>query len=193
LSTDPKERDASSDPGWERIWRRLSVISPWSVGRFSDDAGNDAYRRAVLEPDQEAAGALGIDYMPVVFPGFSWANLMRANHEIARAIPNKIPRRCGRFYWQQVYNALSTNASMVYGAMFDEVNEGTAMFKLLPSAAQTPVQGVPTGVSFVTLDADGCRLPSDWYLRLASAATAALRSGTMPSSTIPVPFPSNAP
>ncbi len=188
-----KERDASSDPGWERIWRRLGVISPWSVGRFSDDAGADAYRRAVLEPDQEAVGALGIDYMPVVFPGFSWANLMRANHEIGRAIPNKIPRRCGRFYWRQVYNALSTGASMLYGAMFDEVNEGTAMFKLLPSAAQTPVQGVPAGVSFVTLDADGCQLPSDWYLRLAGAATAALRSGTKPSSTIPMPFPSNAP
>jgi hypothetical protein len=62
---------------------------------------------------------------------------------------------------------------MIYGAMFDEVDEGTAMFKLVASASDAPQrQAAP---SFVTLDADGCRLPSDWYLRLAGAAAAMLR------------------
>ena len=186
-----RERDASPDSDWERVWRRLGVISPWAVGRLSDDATADVYRRVVLEPDLKAARALGVDYMPVVFPGFSWANLMRARHQPEKARFNQIPRRCGRFFWRQVYNALSAGASMLFGAMFDEVDEGTAMFKVQPSAADAPVQGVPSGSAFVTLDVDGCRLPSDWYLRLAGAATAALRGDTRPSPDLPLPIPPN--
>jgi hypothetical protein len=186
-----RERDASPDPGWDRVWRRLSVISPWSVGRFSDDDTADAYRGAVLEPDQKAARALGVDYMPVIFPGFSWANLMRARQQPDKALFNQIPRRCGRFYWRQVYNALTAGASMLYGAMFDEVDESTAMFKVQPNAEQSPVRGISSGTSFVALDADGCRLPSDWYLRLAGAATATLHDGTRPLPNLPLPLPSH--
>lgn len=182
-----RDRDASADAAWGRVWRRLGVLSPWSVGRFSDDAGADLYRRTVVEPDEKAARALGADYMPVVFPGYSRANSIRAEHHPEKAVTNSTPRRCGRFYWRQVSNALGTGASMLYGAMFDEVNEGTAMFKLLPDAAQAPVQGIPPGDAFVTLDADGCRLPSNWYLHLAGAATAALHSGAHPSAELPLP------
>ncbi|MGA9740940.1 MAG: hypothetical protein WBQ33_10815, partial [Candidatus Binatus sp.] len=106
-------------------------------------------------------------------------------------ISNQIPRQCGRFYWRQVYDALGAGATMLYGAMFDELNEGTAMFKMLPQASEVPVDGIPPGYSFVTLDADGCPLPSDWYLSLAGAATAALHSGTPPSPNLPLPLPSN--
>jgi len=37
---------------------------------------------------------------------------------------------------------------MLYGAMFDEVDEGTALFKVAPNAASEPAQG-----SYVALDA----------------------------------------
>ena len=145
----------------------------------------------MLEPDQKAARALGVDYMPVIFPGFSWANLMRARQQPDKALFNQIPRRCGRFYWRQVYNALTAGASMLYGAMFDEVDESTAMFKVQPNAEQSPVRGISSGTSFVALDADGCRLPSDWYLRLAGAATATLHDGTRPLPNLPLPLPSH--
>ncbi len=80
---------------------------------------------------------------------------------------------------------------MLYGAMFDEVNEGTAMFKMLPRASEAPVRGIPPEVSFRTMDSGGCHLPSDWYLRLAGAATAAVRSGAPPSPALPLPLPSH--
>jgi len=58
--------------------------------------------------------------------------------------------------------------------MFDEVNEGTAVFKLAENAAQTPTEG-----KFVTLDADkGYKnIPSDWYLRIIGNATKLVRGG----------------
>ena len=66
---------------------------------------------------------------------------------------------------------------MIYGAMFDEVDEGTAMQKLAPTAAQLPAQG-----AFVPLNIDGYNLGSDWYLRLADQAGKMLR-GEIPLRT----------
>ena len=67
---------------------------------------------------------------------------------------------------------------MIYIAMFDEVDEGTAMFKLAPTSAQLPAQG-----SFVPLNIDGENVPSDWYLRLAGEAGRLLR-GEIPLSPV---------
>jgi hypothetical protein len=61
--------------------------------------------------------------------------------------------------------------------MFDEVNEGTAVYKV---ANQTPV-----GQYFVTSD----DLPTDWYLRLTGAATRMIRGETPLSLNIPNPVP----
>ena len=60
--------------------------------------------------------------------------------------------------------------------MFDEVDEATAMFKLAETSSDIPAQG-----NFVTLDADGTDLPSDWYLRLAGE-TQKILAGTTPLS-----------
>ena len=162
------------------------MISPWTVGRFRDDAGADRYRTDLLEPDMAEVRRLGIDYMPVVFPGFSWVNLMtfRKEAEQRRATLNSIPRRCGQFYWRQVENTLRAGATMLYGAMFDEVDEGTAMFKIVANP-----KDLPADPPFVTLDADGCALPSDWYLQLAGKASAMLRGELQPSGKLPLPMP----
>jgi hypothetical protein len=165
--------DAKADPAWAPVYRAFDVLSPWTVGRFGDDAGADAYR-ATLAADLAAVTAAGKRYMPVVFPGFSW-------HNLEGGAANQIPRRGGAFYWRQVSNAVGAGATMLKTAMFDEVDEGTAMFKLAPTAAQ-----LPSGASFVPLDADGRALSSDFYLRLGGAATALLRGDLPPSPTVPV-------
>ena len=70
---------------------------------------------------------------------------------------------------------------MIYGAMFDEVDEGTAMYKLAPTAAQLPAQG-----TFVPLNIDGYNLGSDWYLRLADQAGKMLRRDIPLQSQMPI-------
>ncbi len=176
--------DNIRDPAWTEVYRSLDVISPWTVGRFRDEAGADRYRKQRLEPDIAEARRLGIDYMPVVFPGFSWWNMMSYRKETAErhSQTNQIPRQCGRFYWRQVANAVDSGANMLYNAKLDEVVEGTAMYKIVANS-----QDLPPEPPFVALDADGCPLPSDWYLRLAGKATLTLRHEIPLSFEMPLP------
>lgn len=170
--------DAQTDPAWSAVFRSFDVISPWSVGRYSNNSGADNFRVNQIVPDLADCTSHGIDYLPVIFPGFSWANLKQ------NGLYNQIPRNGGNFYWRQAYNAVRSGCTMVYGAMFDEVDEGTAMYKCVPTAAQLPVQG-----TFVPLDIDGYNLGSDWYLRLADQAGKMLRGEIPVRSTIPITPP----
>jgi hypothetical protein len=156
-------RDSKTDPRWAAVYRSFDILSPWSVGRFRDDQGIDRFYAEEVRADMIEARRLHIDYLPVVFPGFSWHNMNPA------APFNRIPRSGGRFYWRQVGRALQAGTTMLYGAMFDEVDEGTAMFKVAASRRDAPAD-----VPLVTLDQDGEQLPSDWYLRLAREAQKAL-------------------
>jgi hypothetical protein len=166
--------DAQSDPAWAAVFRSFDVISPWSVGRYGDIAGADNFRQNLIVPDMAEAAANGREYLPVIFPGFSWFNL--------NAGPlNQIPRNGGTFYWEQAYNAKLSGCTMIYGAMFDEVDEGTAMYKLAPTTNEIPAQG-----SWVPLNIDGVALPSDWYLRLANEASKMLRGDIPLQNTIPI-------
>jgi hypothetical protein len=103
---------------------------------------------------------LGKEYLPVIWPGFSWANMHHGTTP-----QNQIPRIGGALFWEQAYNCVSSGATMLYNAMFDEVDEGTAILKACPKKSLAPADGY-----WLTLDADGYDLPSDWYLRMAGYA-----------------------
>lgn len=169
------DADAAADPAWREVFRGIEVLSPWTVGRFGDAASADRFRSQRMEPDLREVARTGQDYMPVIFPGFSWSNLMRARGR--ETAFNEIRRRCGSFYWHQAANAVGAGARMIYTAMFDEVDEGTAIFKLAPSR-----RSLPAGGGFLPLDADGCALPADWYLRLAGGITRGLVAGRVPAA-----------
>lgn len=167
-------RDAQTNAAWAEAFRSFDVISAWSVGRYADDAGADDFSKNVIAPDLAAVTSAGGEYMPVIFPGFSW-------HNLNGGAVNEIPRRGGVFYWRQVFNAVNAGCPILYGAMFDELDEGTAMFKLAPTKAQLPASG-----KFVPLDADGVNLPADWYLRLANEAGKMLRGEIPLTKQIPI-------
>jgi hypothetical protein len=91
------------------------------------------------------------EYLPVAFPGFSWHNQRPASRL------DEIPRLKGRFLWKQYVEAKKAGATMLYQAMFDEMDEGTAIFKC--------TNDPPVGESrFLTLEG----LPSDHYLWLTN-------------------------
>lgn len=166
--------DSRSGEDWAKLYRSLDVISPWTVGRYKDDAEADRYLKESVIPDLAETSRAGLEYLPVIYPGFAW-------HNLHQGPPNQIPRRGGRFYWRQVYNTTSAGAVMLKTAMFDEVDEATAMFKTAPNASAAPRE-VPT----LTLDADGETLPSDWYLRLAGETSRVLRKEIPVSPAMPI-------
>jgi hypothetical protein len=112
--------------------------------------------------------------MPSIFPGFSWS---RWNTPPS----NKIPRLGGDFIWQQAFLAAGAGGAQALKiGMFDEVDEATAMYKLAPNAAARPKE-----TWFLTLDADGLTLPSDWYLRVGGMMTHLMHTSIIPPA-IPI-------
>ncbi len=85
-----------------------------------------------------------------------------------------IPRNGGRFLWEQFHELARLKVGSVYLAMFDEVDEGTAVFKV----TNTP----PTQAHFVHDE----NLPSDWYLRLVGEGARMLRGERPVTAEIPI-------
>jgi hypothetical protein len=161
-----------TDPAWPKVYRMFDSISPWDAGRYRDNAGMDRVRTNVWEGDLAELKGLGIGYMPTAFPGFSWDNLRQKPPGTTT-----IARRKGEFYWRQFAIFKELGIRSVFVGMFDEVNEGTAIYKV---ANQTPV-----GRNFVNLEG----LPTDWYLRLTGAATRMIRDQAPPSASVPDQIP----
>ena len=168
--------DARPDPAWAGVYAAMDVVQPWNVGRYRTPEAVDRWKEDVLIPDVKLAAANHQIYMPVVFPGFSWSNLKK------NAAKNQIPRLRGEFLWRQAYNAKMSGVKVLKIAMFDEVDEGTAILKVVSSRKEAPDQGF-----WLTLDADGAELPSDWYLRLAGEITRMFHGDIAPDPKVPGP------
>jgi hypothetical protein len=166
------DRDAANDPRLHEALQFADVISPWAVGRYGTVKEAERDIGKVHEADAAWCKERKKDYLPVVFPGFSWRNLTVARGGDAKL--NAIPRLGGQFLWSQAMQRIQRGADMLYVAMFDELDEGTAIFKC---ADEVPVG--PMG--FVTNDG----LPSDHYLWLTGQIGKVLRkelpAGEMPS------------
>ena len=51
------------------------IVSPWTVGRYSNLNGAKIYSQITMKNDLSWCSSYGIELMPVIFPGFSWHNL----------------------------------------------------------------------------------------------------------------------
>jgi hypothetical protein len=162
-------RDALDDALLHQIIGEADIISPWSVGRLSTPADADARQRTVLEPDLAWLQAKGLDYLPVIFPGYSFHNASGGKSKF-----DQIPRQGGAFLWAQAVAARKAGAKMAYVAMFDEVNEGTAILKV---SNDPPVGESP----FVTY----AGLPSDHYLWLTGQIGRLLQGQIHPTAELP--------
>lgn len=161
------KRDTVNDPALHYVIRKADIVSPWTVGRYGNIRGVEKLAREVWTDDIAWCTDNGLEFLPVVFPGFSWHNLL----------PDKpldqIPRQGGKFLWAQYVALQKIGATMVYQAMFDEVDEGTAIFKCTNAP---PVNG-----TFLTYEG----LPSDHYLWLTGMGGKLIRKEIKPTQELP--------
>lgn len=162
--------DCLPDPYLHEIMAKADIILPWMVQRFTPLLQNEPARYAAqVKADLAWCNERHLAYVPCVSPGFSWYNLGQVEFHGLPPL-NQIPRQKGAFYWSEFSSAQSAGAKMYYVAMFDEMDEGTAIFK----CANT----LPVGPKLC--DYEG--LPTDHYLWLTGQAGKMLR-GEIPFST----------
>lgn len=167
-------RDTIADPALLELCALADVISPWTPGRYRTPEAAATHAATVWQPDLAWCQERKIDFLPVAFPGFSW-------HNMKGAPLNAIPRLHGRFFWSQITAAKRAGADMLYVAMFDEVDEGTAIFKV----TNNPPVGPGENVHFATYEG----LPSDHYLRLTGLAGKVIRGEHPATQELPFPVP----
>ncbi|WP_407405341.1 glycoside hydrolase family 71/99-like protein [Chryseobacterium sp.] len=141
-----------TDPNINNAMLTANMITPWTVGSY-DSNQVDGYANLLFN-DKAVCDLHGVDFQPVVFPGFAWSNWNGGQR-------NQIARQHGDFLWKQFYNIKRIGIPNVYVAMFDEYDEGTAIAK-----AATHQNQIPSNQYFLTLDADSTKVSSDFYLRL---------------------------
>lgn len=145
-------KDTEKNPALHKLIKKCDIIMPWAVGRFNINS----YDSSIVGEDVKWAKTNGVDYVPLVFPGFSWGNLQKNN-----TLYNSIPRVKGDFLWKQIAGAKKEGAKSLYVAMFDEIDEGTAIYKVL-NQKNVPLNGNHGG-KFVGIEND---LQTDYYLWL---------------------------
>jgi hypothetical protein len=160
----------NTDAEWQKMFRRFPAYSPWNTGNIAKDADGTVHASTSFWAEDKAeCEKHGTMWLPVVYPGFSWDNLTRKSPGTSN-----IPRRQGEFLWEQFHALSELGVDSVCVAMFDEVDEGTAIFKV----TNTP----PVQAHFVSYEG----MPTDWYLRLVGEGTRLLRAKQPVPAQIPI-------
>ncbi|KAH7923764.1 hypothetical protein BV22DRAFT_1196461 [Leucogyrophana mollusca] len=177
--------DADRNPEFVDVWlNEFDAICPWTVGRYGNEDDADRFAEEKIKGDVDLLkkraeeGGKKVDYMPVILPGGSGYNLSEGKWGF-----NDIKRNGGRFLWKQIFNARRAGVRTIYGAMWDEYDEGTAYMPVVPNKSMLPVHDK---YQFMALDEDGYDLPSDWYMRICGFAGEALRGERRLHETFPV-------
>lgn len=181
--------DAKPFSQWEKVFKRCAVIAPWAVGRYSD-VNSFINKKEIIERDIAWCKKNNKVYAPVAFPGFSWRNTQTVFEDNgtkitlpARDVYDQVPRLKGTFFWRQLASYVEWGADALFLAMFDEIDEGTAIFKCT-HRDMTPINTSevnPNG-EFLSYDDD---LNTGYYIFLAGEAGKWLRGATGYTQTRP--------
>ncbi|KAK6834448.1 hypothetical protein PG987_009142 [Apiospora arundinis] len=145
--------------GYGAVFKLADMLQPWTVGSYGNDNYQDFHDGRQAVEDTNALRELGIASSVVVWPGGSNSN---SNHN-SPFDPNS--RAHGDFYRKQLAGAVDLKPTFIFGAMFDENNEGTAIYPILHT------KDLPTNQRFLGLDDD---MAADAYLTMAGDAAAKL-------------------
>jgi hypothetical protein len=160
--------DTEVNPQLHETIRKCDIVLPWFVGRYNEK-NYEAFKPNIRK-DREWCAQNGVDYAPLCYPGFSWRNKRGLNSFY-------VDRNSGSFFWQQLVTVIEYGAEMIYIAMFDEMDEGTAIFKCVHRS------NVPNNK--IKFDGIEDHLPTDYYLWLTGEAGKMLRKETVLTASLP--------
>ncbi|KAI0899076.1 hypothetical protein F4806DRAFT_456608 [Annulohypoxylon nitens] len=153
------ELAANQPGGYGPVYQLADMIQPWTVGAYDINSYDSFHDGRQAVEDADALRDLGIESSIVVWPGGSSSN----------ANPSEtfdhFPRWNGTFYQKQLDGAVNLKPNFIFGAMFDEVNEGTAILPLLRN------DELPTNQRFLGIDND---MEPDAYVKMAGDAASKL-------------------
>ncbi|KXN82314.1 Serine/threonine-protein kinase HT1 [Leucoagaricus sp. SymC.cos] len=169
------EVDADPNPEFVDVWLdELDAICP-------DISTNNGER---MKADMEfirkrlEGGHKTVDYIPLVFPGFS-----RHNQSSGSDKWNEFKRDGGRELWKEIFNVSKLGVRTMYGVSWDDYCSGDALLPVVPQKNLLPQSNK---CKFMALDEDGYDLPSDWYMRICGLAAEVLHNKTLVSQTFPL-------
>ncbi|KAI1211129.1 uncharacterized protein F4807DRAFT_419130 [Annulohypoxylon truncatum] len=149
------ELAANQPGGYGPVYQLADMLQPWTVGAYDINSYDSFHDGRQAVEDADALRDLGIESSIVVWPGGSSSN----------ANPSEtfdhFPRWNGTFYQKQLDGAVNLKPNFIFGAMFDEVNEGTAILPLLRN------NELPTNQRFLGIDDD---MEPDAYVKMAGEA-----------------------
>ncbi|PTB70164.1 hypothetical protein BBK36DRAFT_1173406 [Trichoderma citrinoviride] len=156
--------DVRANTGFAAAYKAANLISPWTVGSYSEGGYKNGYHTTTQIPDSQTLQSLGIDHAPLVWPGTSAYHL---NGVTTPANFDYFPRYNGSFYSMQAdaVTSLPAKPLFVFNAMFDEINEGTQSLPCLKN------NQLPTNEKFVGYDNDFA--DTGFYLELGGQKAAA--------------------
>ncbi len=154
--------DAESTSALHDVIRKCDIIAPWFVGRYRPETYSPKITD-LIKNDIAWAKANNMDYAPLAYPGFSWANMYYPEDHTSAFID----RKGGKFLKQQLDFLLSSDVDMIYIAMFDEIDEGTAIYKI---ASKVPV-GQPGSKFYARPEEDEPEL----YMKICGEASKQLK------------------
>lgn len=142
--------------------KKCDAFMPWYVGRYGYDNFKGTEWQDRIKKDIETAKTYSTEdhkviYSPHLFPGGSDRN-MHPNNGYPDGDPTNTGFRYGgKFFWDQIYCDIKNGAQALYIGMFDEMDEGTAIFKQLevskvPSNVSYPAAKIPASYDYTFAD-----------------------------------------
>jgi hypothetical protein len=149
----------------------LNAYIPWNVGHtMKASDGNIVSNDTTWATDYATFKSHNVKYIPLVNPGTCAAGPPLTNCAA--------PRRNGYYLWEQFVDASNVGVgdiNSVFVAMYDEVNEGTA---IMPITNTPPAQTPP----FLTSPGD----PGNWYEELVVSGEGYLKNSKAVPTSIPI-------
>lgn len=159
----------NTDTTNQPAYNACNMLMAWMVGSTSNF-------QTTYTTELTYCNAHNIDFQSDIYPGTAFYNT-----DPSRA-KNQIPRTHGDFMWSQFAGAKNAAVQSVYISMFDEMNEATGILNCAEDASS-----IPAGKYFLTLDADGTHVSSDFYLRLVSDGGKMIKGQIAYTATHPTP------